>query len=99
MSIFTAILVYFTIDAVASLVVYFVFKYNPQLQDRLKYLGRAFFGVQDDYNLGFARKQELESRISKEIRNRKILKNRVAQSRTRSLATQQAVERLESRYE
>ena len=69
-----ALFTYLVIDAVLSLVVFFSFRYSTRLQDRLRFVVRSFLGVNNlDGRVG-----NIEYRLGQEIRNRKILKDRVS---------------------
>jgi hypothetical protein len=64
---------YLVIDAIASLVVFFVFKKSATVRARLRFIVRNFLGINDlEFN-----QYRTNERLDREIRNRQILKKRV----------------------
>lgn len=76
-TIFTVFLTYLFIDAVASLAVFFIFKYNKTLQSRARYVLYGFLGLFDRDADSSEKFLGMHVRLSKEIQNRQILKERV----------------------
>ena len=76
----TSIASYIVLDVIASLAVFYYFKRNPRMLSTLIQRALSFVDVYKDMGAMYNRISRLEGRMDREVRNRQILKVRVAKN-------------------